>query len=185
MCRRSVVATALAVVLSACSEPPTKERQQAEGAIAAARAAGAATYAEADIKTAESALSQYDAAVSQRDYRQALRLAIEARDGAYTAARLAADEKAAARSDAERLTVVLEGLLTSANARLSGAAGPRPAARVAERLRASVTSGQQTLQKSRSLLETQDYRGAVARLRPVVDALQKDLAPASSGRRGR
>jgi hypothetical protein len=185
MFRRLVFAAALAVALPACSEPPTKERQQADGAIAAARAAGAATYAKADLKTAESALSEYDAAVAQRDYRQALRLAIEARDGAYTAARHAADEKAAARSEAERLTSTLEALLKAASGRVSGGAGPKPTTRVVERLRVTSKGAQQTLQKSRSLMDVQDYAAAVALLSPVVEGLQRDLAPATAGRRGR
>ena len=86
MRRRLLSAIAFAIAGLACSGPPAKEHQEAESALAAARAAQAAVYAPAELKLADSALADYDAAVAQRDYRQALRLAIEARDGAFVAA---------------------------------------------------------------------------------------------------
>ena len=70
--------------------------------MAAARAADAAIYAPEGLQAAEAALQKYDEAVAQRDYRQALNLAIEARDKAYEAAKQAGDAKAAARSQAEQ-----------------------------------------------------------------------------------
>src|SRR5262249_3217939 len=78
-----------------CSGPPPKEPDGAQAAIATARAADAATYASDDLQAAQGFLEKYDQAVQQRDYRQALGDAIDARDRAYGAARQAALQKAA------------------------------------------------------------------------------------------
>src|SRR5690606_1094530 len=85
-----------------CAEPPRKEMDQAQGAIDAARAAGADVYATDELSQAVSALTRADEAVAQRDYRQALSHAIDARERAQTAARDAANRKAEARSEADR-----------------------------------------------------------------------------------
>ena len=103
MSRRFVPAVLALVVLGACSEPPHKEHQQAETAVASARAADAAIYAPEGLQAAEAALLKYDESVAQRDYRQALNLAIEARDKAYEAAQQAGEAKNSARNEANRL----------------------------------------------------------------------------------
>jgi len=169
---RCFCAVALAAGTLACSEPPTKERQQAEGAIAAARAAGAEAYAATELQAAEKALIDYDAAVEQRDYRQALRLAVEARNGAYEAAKRAADEKAAARGEAERLIASLDEWLRGAKARPT--ASPRSAA---ERQRAAIAGATTALQKARSLIESQHYPEAIALLGPAIEATKKETTP--------
>lgn len=177
----------LLALSSACAEPPTKERHQADGAVAAARAGEAAIYAPAPFQAAEEALKHYDDAVARGDYRLALNYAIDARDRAFEAARLASNEKAAARSQAERLATEAEVLLKRAEARLAGTAGPRPAGPAAERLRAVVRSGPGLLQEARTRLGKQDYRGTIKLLTPPVETLRRE-APASSaspGRRGR
>jgi hypothetical protein len=187
MLRRFACATALAVAVTSCSGPPEKEYHQAEGALAAARAADAATYAPDELKTAEAALAQYDGAVSQRDYLQALRMALEARDGAYEAAKRAGDEKAAARSQAESLLAEVDALARAGNARLTGAAGPRPSGAAADRLRNTLHPVPAALQEARSRLDRQDYRGAIATLTPIAEALRRQLTPpgAAAGRKGR
>lgn len=167
----------------ACSEPPTKEFHQAEGALAAARAADAAIYAPDQLKAAEEALQKYDAAVAQRDYRGALNDALDARDLAYAAAKQASDEKAAARGHAEKLVAQLDALTKTATARLSGRVGPHLSRPAAERVRAALRAASPALQEARSLLNQQDYRGAVKRLEPVVQALQRDLQPPAAPRR--
>src|SRR5581483_9749899 len=66
---------------AACADdPPTKEMNQAQGAIDAARAAGAEQYAPEDFKAAVAALQRSHEAVTQRDYRQALNDALDARE---------------------------------------------------------------------------------------------------------
>lgn len=177
----------IAVSALRCSAPPEKERHQAEGAIAAARAADAPIYAAAELKAAEAALADYDAAVAQRDYRQALRLALEARDGAYDAAKQASNEKAAARSDAERLTAEAQTLIALAQDRLSGAVPPRLTGAAAEHARSALAPAPAALQEARARVEHQDYRGAVATLTPIIEGLREDVAPLTpaGARRGR
>ena len=175
MLHRLLVAVLIAAATVRCSAPPEKERYQAEGALAAARAADAATYAPEELKAAETALAQYDAAVGAGDYRQALSLALAARDGAYEAARRASDEKAAARGEAEQLAAELEALTRAATARLGGVGGPRPAAAAAQRLREALRPAASALQEARARLDRQDYRGAIDSTRPVLDLLRQAL----------
>lgn len=175
MLRRTSWPLAGLLCLAACSAPPDKERHQAEGAIAAAREAGAAEYAAADLKTAETALEQYNAAVAQRDYRQALALAVEARDTAYQAARRSADGKAAARSEADRLAADVTRLLQVARARL---AAPNARGAAGTRLHALVADADRALQEARSAIAKQTYADAVSKLSPIDAALRAELEPA-------
>jgi hypothetical protein len=169
----------------ACSEPPEKERHQAEGALAAARAADAATYAPAELQAAEAALQKYHAAVAERDYRQALNFALAAQDSAYQAARQASNEKAAARSRAEKLIADVEALSRAAAARLAGPAASRPPGAAADRLRAAIKTTPAALQEARALLQRQDFRGASLRLTPLFEAFQREMGGTEAGRRGR
>jgi hypothetical protein len=182
--RRSFCAVVLAIAVVACSEPPTKERDQAQNALDEARAAGAATYASADLRAAETALAGYDTAVSQGDYRLALSLAIDAREGAYAARRRTLDEKARTRTEAEDLLHAVERGVAAGEQRLSGKSGPQPGRQLATRLATVLKMSTAAVQKARSLLAAEDYRGAVALLTPVRRALDEVLA-ASTPARGR
>ena len=186
--RRLFAATGIIAFLTlGCSEPPTKERKQAEEALAAARAAGAETYAPERLQAAEAALQKYEGAVASRDYREALNFALDARDGAYAAASRAATEKAAALARANGQVAELEALMITANGRLKGAPGPRLTSAATERLRAALKSAPVALQEARARIDQQDYRGAVLRLTPVIEAFQRELSAsdAAAGRRGR
>jgi len=68
------------LVLPACAEPPSKEINQAQGALDAARAAGADQYATDEYRAAASALKSANDAVTQRDYRLALNFALDSRE---------------------------------------------------------------------------------------------------------
>jgi hypothetical protein len=166
---RRLAAAALVTATAACSAPPDKELHQAEGAIAAARAAGAATYAPEQLEVAESALREYAAAVDARDYRQALHLAMDAQTSATDAAKRAGDEKALARSRAERLITDLAGMIDRITVRPGGTPRIPPAA--ARQRAVAVTE----LQEARSRLEKQEYREVAARLEPLVEKLRADL----------
>ena len=76
--------------------------QQAQGAIDAARAAGADAYAHTEFTAAQDALKQAREAAGQHDYQSALNHALDSRERAQNAAKEAADRKATARGDAER-----------------------------------------------------------------------------------
>ena len=182
---RAVLWVAL-LLASACSDPPTKERDRAEGALAAARAADAAIYAPEEMNAAIAALQKYDAAVAQRDYRLALSLALDAFNGANDAAKRAGNEKAAARSRAEALAAELDALLKTAAARLVGTAMPRLAGATADRVRQNLPTATGSLQEARTRIGASDYRGAAALIAPIVEQFRADLGGgATAGGRGR
>jgi hypothetical protein len=188
MCRRAapgLVALVLSLVaglLAGCSAPPQKERDQADSAIAAARAAEAGDYAQTDLQKAEASLVEYDRAVAQGDYRLALNHAISARDAAYLAAKVAVERKAVVRSEAERLIVDFGGLVIVARSRLG--APPPLSPPVMRRTRATVNAAPKVLQEAHSRLERQDFKGVVTLLQTAVQTLRKDLSTAG-GRRGK
>src|SRR3979490_1988429 len=97
---RLVLSLALlaAVAGAACGDPPNKEMDQAQGAIDAARAAGADRYAATEYTAATDALKRSQDAVAQRDYRLALNEALDSREHAQNAAREGADTKAQLRA---------------------------------------------------------------------------------------
>ena len=174
---------ATAALTLACSSPPNQERHQADGAIAAAHAADAATYAPNELKAAEAAIAQYDAAVAQRDYRAALRLALDARDNAYAAVKRAGDEKAAARSNAEKRIGELDTLVRAGHTRIAGPASARIPGLSLDDLKMLVAAGDKALQEARAFHEKQDYRSAMSIATPATASLREKLtavAPRSS-----
>ena len=128
---RLAVSCLLACVVAAaagCADPPSKELHQAQGAIDAARAAGADSYATEEFTAAVDALARAEAAVGQRDYRLALSQALDSRERAQNAAKLAASQKAAVRSEAERLLAELTSAAAMASARLAAETSRTPIA---------------------------------------------------------
>src|SRR4051812_29062635 len=115
------LAAMAAIAGSACGDPPDKEMQQAQGAIDAARAAGADQYAREEFTAAEDALKRAHDAVDQRDYRQALNNALDARERAQTAAKDTVNNKATARADAEKAIADATAALTESRGKLRAA----------------------------------------------------------------
>jgi hypothetical protein len=101
--RRLLVIGCLLLAAAGCSEPPQKELDQAQAAIDAARTAGADRYASTEFTAAISSLDKARAAVDQRDYRQALNYALDSRQRATEARRVAAEGRARAKRDVEAL----------------------------------------------------------------------------------
>jgi hypothetical protein len=189
MPRRVAVLCAL-LLCFACSEPPQKEIDHAQGAIDAARAAGAERYAPAEFTAATEALSQAHEAVAQRDYRTALSRALTASERAQAAAKQAADGKARARSEAEgalnAATTALQQLRTS----LKTAEAQKLRARQLAPARKAILRVDATLQEARTHLAAERYLEASAALKPVIPqvseqirALTDSLAKAKAGRR--
>jgi predicted S18 family serine protease len=185
MLRRFGPLALLTCLTVGCSNPPTKENEQAEDALRAARAADASTYAADELQAAQSALDKYDQAVQQRDYREALSDAIDARDRAFEAARQASAQRAAARTQLQTAIADVDASIKSAQTRLAATAGPRVGAVAADRLRSAVRAATVALQEARALFDRQQYRDGLARLQPVAEELRKAAAPLDSGRRGR
>ena len=135
----------LAIACLGCSGPPQKEIDQARSAVDAARAAGAERYASAEYAAAAASLDKANAAVTQRDYRQALNYALDSRQRAVEAERQAADGRASARSKTE----ALYGEVASATNRLQAALRTAETAAPAKALRA----GQASLKEARGHLQ--------------------------------
>ena len=144
-----------AVLVSACGgDPPNKEMDQAQGAIDAARAAGADKYATTEYTAATDALKRAQDAVAQRDYRQALNEALDSREHAQNAARAAADTKAQLRGEVERDMAQIAALIAEANTRLAAATRARVPRRVLDGPRAELAAVDESVQKAGAAMRT-------------------------------
>jgi len=162
---------AMLLLLPACAEPPNKELGQAQGALDAARAAGAEQYAPAEYQTAADSLKAANDAVNQRDYRLALNNALESRERAQNAARQAAETRARVRSEVERSMAEVAALLAQANARVAAAEkgrAPRRNLRDAQQLLARVN---EDVQKAGAAMTSGDYMAA----QPVLSGIRERI----------
>jgi hypothetical protein len=166
-----VVASACLAAAVACAEPPDKEIQQAIGAIDAARAAGAAEYAAEEFTAAQDALARANDAVELRDYRLALNHALDSRERAQNAAKMAADGKALARVDADRALSRLAAALMDAQAKLEAAEGARVAARSLAAPRGAIADSERRVQEARAAFERDDYAAVMEAEMAVTKAL--------------
>jgi hypothetical protein len=163
------------VGIAGCAEPPRKEMDQAQGAVDAARAAGADEYAPDELSEAVAALARADEAVEQRDYRQALNHALDARERAQAAARDAANRKAEARSDADRAVKELADLLDVATARRDVLRARSAPADVSTALDEAIAAGWNALQEARTAITNQRFIEASASLRAPTAQLQAQV----------
>lgn len=181
---------AFVFVVAACAEPPNKEMDQAQGAIDAAKAAGAEHYAAAEYAAAVDALKRSNEAVAQSDYRLALNHALDARERAQNAARLAADGKAQVRAEVERTQAEVSGLIVQANARLESARKARVPRRLLAAPAQEVATVSEEVQKAGELLKAGSYlearpvlQNAKSRIQKTIAAIASASRPASSRRR--
>ena len=188
MLRAVVVVTSL-VLLSACAEPPSKEMHQAQGAIDAAKAAGAGQYAADELKGAVDALAQSDVAVTARDYRLALSYALDSRERAQNAAKVAVDARAKARGDAERVLAEATAIVERAEARLKASDIPKLPRRTVTAVESQVITARKTLQEARTALEGESYeqvrRTAGAVSSEITAAIRTLDPPGPAATRGR
>lgn len=168
--------------VSCGGEPPDKELQQAQGAIEAARAVGADQYAHEEFAAAQQALQHSNEAVEQRDYRLALNHALDSRERAQNAAKMATDGKATARADADRAISSAADAVDSLRTAIATAESSRTAARLLASSRKAMTTAEGQVQEARTAYEQGDYLRATATARdaslPITAAL-KEL-PASA-----
>jgi hypothetical protein len=163
------VLVALAI---ACASPPHKELDQAQGAIDAARAAGAERFAAKEYEAAGDALKRANEAVTARDYRLALNYALESREQAQNAARIAADTRARLRGDVERSLSEARSIITETQARMSGPTGaqiPRATRRTAQQRLAQL---EKDLQNVAADLQAEKYMEADRVLTGVKQQIQ-------------
>jgi hypothetical protein len=177
-----VLLLAASFASSSCGDPPDKEIQQAQGAIEAARAAGADRYATQEFSAAQEAMKLALEAVTASDYRLALNHALDSRERAQNSAKLAADGKAAARVEADRALTAAADALTGARTTLKSA--PKSAARQA------VADAERRLQEARSAFDRGEYSESVKIAAAIIAALSKatsdpDPAPGGGNRRRR
>jgi Domain of unknown function (DUF4398) len=179
------------ILLSAsCAEPPNKEMNQAQGAIDAARAAGAEKFAAAELTAAQDALKRSEEAVIARDYRLALSHALDSRERAQNAAKMAVDGRADLRGQAERAISEVATLLSRARAELKTADANKVLPRALKGPQSTVASAGKELQEARSALKTEDYpavtkalNGAAARLQAALTEIDAAMSPRTPSRK--
>lgn len=181
-------------VLAACSAPPQKEVDLAQGAIDAARAAGAEQYAPEEVAAANVSLQEAHDAVAQRDYRLALTRALDAHDRALEAAKAAAEGQVRARSEIDAAIAAARRSVDQFQQRLEAPDAARLPKKDLEAATRALAALEADLQKARAAVATGDYaaaRGAVdgisGRISAHIEALDAAAArkPARPGRRGR
>lgn len=189
--RRLLVIGCLLLFAAGCSEPPQKEIDQAQSALDAARSAGADKYATAEFTAAASSLDKARAAVDQRDYRQALNYAIDARQRSTDAARQAAGGKAQARREAESAygeTVTRANRLQSM---LHGAASGGVPARALRPAEGVLRNARSDLQEASASISAGNYEDATKVLLGVRGKLDaaitqvQNIPPRPPRKRGR
>jgi hypothetical protein len=187
---RLILLLTLSLTVASCGQPPDKEMQQAQGAIDAARAAGAEQYARDEFAAAQAALKRSEDAVAVRDYRLALNHALDSRERAQNAAKQAADGMAIARVEADRAIAAAAALVTSAQTMLKGAEGRRAPARTLATARAAIARADRRVQEARAAFEKNDYAAvttattaATQELQVVTKTLQPTQTPPSRRRR--
>lgn len=161
------------LLCAACSEPPQKEIDRAQGAIDAARAAGADQYARDAFTAATSALQQAHAAVEQRDYRLALSRALDANERALEAAKEAANGKVRARSEVDGLLTMTVASVQQLQTKLQAAEAARlPQLERTRKLRADA---QRALQEARAAVKEGNYLSAIERLKELTTRIAAEI----------
>jgi hypothetical protein len=160
----------LTILAAGCAEPPNKEMNQAQGAIDAARAAGAEKFATTEFTAAVDALKRSEDAVAAGDYRQALSHAIDGRDRAQNAAKMAVEGRLEARGQAERAIAEVATLLNRAQEELK-TAGARPL----RGPRDTIAAADKALQEARTALKIENYAGVAVALDGVAARVQAAL----------
>ncbi len=167
----AAAAVACLLVSAACSAPPQKEIDRAQGAIDAARAAGAEEYAREPFTAATTAMQETHDAVAQRDYRLALSRAIDANERALEAARQAANGKARARGEAEAAMAWLATALRELDERLKAAEASGATARESEPARRVREDASRALQEARATIEKGDYSAITASAKVLAERM--------------
>jgi aspartokinase len=116
---------------------------------------------------------------TERDYRQALNFALDARERAHEAARTSAERMAQVRSEAETLMQSTDNLLRVGQSRA------RPvAARAPQAVHDAFAQAEKDLQEARAALTRQDFvtardqaRAISERLRDAIVALEEATSP--------
>jgi hypothetical protein len=186
--RRLAAAIGTLIFLTACSEPPQKEIDRAQGAIDAARAAGADQYATEPFTAATTAMQQTHEAVAQRDYRLALSRAVDANERALEAARQAADGKARAQGEAQAAMGRAMAVTRQLGEQLKAAETARIPLRELEAARRVHVDAQRVLQEARTAMSAGTYLVVTRQMQELsakIAALTTDVTQAIDARNAR
>jgi Domain of unknown function (DUF4398) len=183
MCARARIAIVAAALLAACADPPNREMDQAQGAIDAARAAGAEQYAAQELAAAVTALAQARETVAQGDYRSALTYALDSRERAQNAAKQASDDRVSIGSQTERVLTETGALLDRGDQRLAVAEAQKVPRRTITKVQSVLTNSRKTLQEASAAAERGDYQaaqrelnGVSQRIRAAIDEIDRAIA---------
>ena len=171
------LALVMVIISAGCAEPPNKEMNLAQGAIEAARAAGADRFAATEFTAAIDALKKSHEAAAGNDYRQSLSHALDSFERAQNSAKLAVEGRANARGEAERAVAQVATLLATAETQLK--ASPL-AARGLKGPQRTIVSAGIALQKARAALTQEDYLAVGPALEGVAAGLQAALTQIDS-----
>jgi hypothetical protein len=174
--RLAWTAALLALLFSACSEPPQKEIDQAQAAIDVAKAAGADTYAADEYNAAVTALQKSHASVDQRDYREALNYAIDARQRAAESAKQAGIAKGHTRAAAEKLVTECSTRASQLDTDIRVAESARVPPRDLRSARTTLADAQTALQETRTAMEAGKYAEVASALTEVRRKLDAAIA---------
>jgi hypothetical protein len=172
---RPAVALCALLICAACSAPPQKEIDRAQGAIDAARAAGAEQYATEPFNAATTAMTQTHEAVQQRDYRLALSRAIDANERALEAAREAANGKARAQADADAAVNRAATSVRQLEERLKAAEAAHLPPRESESARRAHAEAQKAVQEARAGMSAGSYIQVLARTKGVPERITAEI----------
>ncbi len=149
--------------------------QQAQGALDAARAAGADKYATDEYEAAQLALTHSREAVDARDYRLALSHALDSRERAQSAAKMAADGMATARVEADRALTAAENAVAQAATRLEAARTAKVPARLLTAPAAAIDTARTGVQEARAQFDRGDYLSVPSRAAAATAAIPATL----------
>jgi len=168
------------LALAGCSEPPLKELDEARSAIDAAQAAGAEQYAAEEYAGATTTLQKARAAIDERDYRQALSYAIDARQRAIEASRVVPDARARAKTAAEADLKSVTDSVSHLESALRAAADAGASAQELLAPSETADAAKGSLQEARTALDARKYLEATALLRGVRENVDSAAKIASS-----
>lgn len=162
----------LLITIAGCSEPPQKEIDQAQSAVDAARAAGADKYAAEEYSGAAATLQKARDSVEQRDYRQALSYALDARQRALEASHLVPEARTRAKTSAEAAFKAASEQAGRLENAIRSAEEQKVPARELRAPRQTLSAARSALQEARILLDRGNYAEAAASLSPVREKLE-------------
>lgn len=181
--------TVLVVTFAACAAPPNREIADAGLALKAAKATGADRYALESYTAAATAYRLANEAVLAGDYRLALNRALESREFAQTAERLAAEGQASARDEALKTMADVSTQLAHLTEQLDAAEKSRSMSTTMMRdVRQALTLINADVQKAGTAINDEDYMAALEALKGVklrLDTASVEIESARKAQRAR